>query len=90
MDPIEEQKEQWNELKRHTPEKMRLARAALAEIMAGADVFEAIRSHPITAPGGGYIGKQMLVAAYREMVAAGDASNIRPGRKSWEGRPNMR
>ena len=72
MGPIEEQKQQWNDLKRHTPEKKRLARAALADIIAGAEVFDAIRSHPITAEGGGYIGKQMLVAAYREMVAAGE------------------
>ena len=69
---FEEQKEIWNDLKKHTPEKKRLARAALAEIRAGAKVFDAIRSHPITAEGGGYIGKQMLVAAYREMVNTGE------------------
>jgi len=72
MDPFEEQKEAWNDLKRHTPEKKHLARLALEDIRNGAKVFEALRSHPITAEGGGYIGKQMLVAVYREMVEAGE------------------
>ena len=62
----------WHQLKRHTPEKMALAEAALEDIQAGMPVFEAIRRHPITAPGGGYIGKQMLVAAYRRQVASGE------------------
>lgn len=72
MDSLKNQVENWNELKRHTPEKLNLARAALKEIQQGVKVFEAIRRHPITAEGGGYIGKQMLVAVYREMVAAGE------------------
>jgi len=72
MDSLNNQVENWNELKRHTPEKLNLARAALKEIQQGVKVFEAIRRHPITAEGGGYIGKQMLVAVYREMVAAGE------------------
>ena len=71
-DRLEEQREIWNDLKQHTPEKKRLARAALADIRGGAKVFDAIRSHPITAEGGGYIGKQMLVAVYREMVENGE------------------
>ena len=71
-DWLEEQRENWNELKQHTPEKKRLARAALADIRGGTKVFDAIRSHPITAEGGGYIGKQMLVAVYREMVESGE------------------
>ncbi len=72
MDTWKEQIEDWNERKRHTPEKKKLARAALADIMQGVKVFDAIRQHPITAEGGGYIGKQMLVAVYREMVAKGE------------------
>ncbi len=71
-DWLEEQRENWNELKQHTPEKKQLARAALADIRGGSKVFDAIRSHPITAEGGGYIGKQMLVAVYREMVESGE------------------
>ena len=66
------QAEAWQELKRHTPEKMALARAALEEIKEGLPVFEAIRRHPITAEGGGYIGKQVLVAAYRQLVRSGE------------------
>ncbi len=72
MDSLNNQVEQWNERKRHTPEKLELARAALEDIQQGMKVFEAIRRHPITAEGGGYIGKQMLVAAYREMVELGE------------------
>ena len=72
MDSLKDQIENWNELKRHTPEKLELARAALNEIQQGAKVFDAIRNHPITAEGGGYIGKQMLVAVYRDMVESGE------------------
>jgi elongator complex protein 3 len=72
MDSLKNQLENWNELKRHTPEKLELARAALNEIQQGVKVFDAIRNHPITAEGGGYIGKQMLVAVYREMVESGE------------------
>jgi len=72
MDTLKDQIEDWNERKRHTPEKLELARAALNDIQQGMKVFEAIRRHPITAEGGGYIGKHLLVAAYREMVEAGE------------------
>lgn len=60
----------WYQARRYTPEKMRLARKALEEIRAGREVFDAIRRHPL--PGGdGYLGKHMLVAAYRQMVDEG-------------------
>ncbi|HSG26265.1 MAG TPA: tRNA uridine(34) 5-carboxymethylaminomethyl modification radical SAM/GNAT enzyme Elp3 [Anaerolineales bacterium] len=72
MDTLKDQIEDWNERKRHTPEKLELARAALNDIQQGMKVFEAIRRHPITAEGGGYIGKHLLVAAYREMVETGE------------------
>src|SRR3972149_9651903 len=55
--------------KRATPERMLRARAALDEIRAGAAVFEAISHHPLE--GGGFVGKQVLVAAYRELVQSG-------------------
>ncbi|HKJ26527.1 MAG TPA: tRNA uridine(34) 5-carboxymethylaminomethyl modification radical SAM/GNAT enzyme Elp3 [Anaerolineales bacterium] len=72
MDSQKEQLKEWKKLKRHTPEKKALAREALQEIQEGESVFEAIRHHPIQSPGGGYIGKQMLVAVYREMVENGE------------------
>ncbi len=72
MDSLKNQIKEWNELKRHTPEKLELARAALSDIQEGMKVLEAIRRHPITAEGGGYIGKQMLVAVYRTMVETGE------------------
>ncbi len=73
MDPFEEQKEAWNDLKRHTPEKKRLARRCPGRYPQwGRRSLRPSAAHPITAEGGGYIGKQMLVAVYREMVAAGE------------------
>ncbi|MDH3943669.1 MAG: tRNA uridine(34) 5-carboxymethylaminomethyl modification radical SAM/GNAT enzyme Elp3 [Anaerolineae bacterium] len=70
-DTLHAQNSEWLENKRHTPEKMVLARLALEDVRAGVDVFEAIKKHPIQAEGGGYIGKQMLVAAYTQLVEAG-------------------
>lgn len=65
---LQAQSEEWLELKRHTPEKMALARLALEEVRQGVEVFEAIKHHPMTGKGGGYIAKQNLVAVYRQMV----------------------
>jgi elongator complex protein 3 len=59
----------WQDAKKATPERLLLARAALDEIRAGAPVFEAISHHPLR--DGGFVGKQMLVAAYRELVETG-------------------
>ena len=70
--PTDTRAEEWNELKRHTPEKLALARLALEEIRDGVEVFEAIRRHPMKTEGGGYIGKQMLVATYRQLVDSGE------------------
>jgi len=64
--------EEWYERKRHTPEKLALARLALEEIREGEDVFEAIRHHPLSGEDGGYIGKQMLVAVYNQLVDSGE------------------
>lgn len=71
--------EEWYQRKRHTPEKRALARLALEDIRQGMDVFEAIRRHPITGKDGGYIGKQMLVAIYRQLVESGE----------WEADPSL-
>ena len=62
----------WNEARQSTPERMQRAFAALEDIRAGMDVFEAIKRHPLQSEGGGFIGKHMLVAAYRELVELGD------------------
>ena len=72
MDPFEEQKEAWNDLKRHTPEKNVWRGLHWLISVVGWQSLMLFDSHPITAKGGGYIGKQMLVAVYREMVAAGE------------------
>ncbi len=70
-DTLHAQKREWLEIKRHTPEKMALARLALEDVRAGVEVFDAIKKHPIQAEGGGYIGKQMLVAVYNQLVETG-------------------
>ncbi|NPV55664.1 MAG: tRNA uridine(34) 5-carboxymethylaminomethyl modification radical SAM/GNAT enzyme Elp3 [Anaerolineae bacterium] len=46
------------------------ARAALEDIRAGVAMQRAVLNHPL--PGGGVIGKHVLVAAYRQLVAQGD------------------
>jgi elongator complex protein 3 len=72
------QDEDWYEHKRLTPERMAQARAALLAVQSGENVMDAIRHNPIPAEvGGGYINKQMLVQAYREMVE-GDEINEDP------------
>ena len=63
------EKEIWLKSREVTPEKMRLARLALAEIRAGEDALTALKHHPTS---DGYIGKYALVAAYNEMVANGE------------------
>ncbi|MBX3048081.1 MAG: tRNA uridine(34) 5-carboxymethylaminomethyl modification radical SAM/GNAT enzyme Elp3 [Anaerolineales bacterium] len=60
----------WEQAKRATPERLALARAALEDIRAGKPVFEALSRHPLA--GGGFVGKQMLVAVYRQLVDSGE------------------
>ncbi len=67
---FEEKKQRWKQAKEVTPEKMALARQALADVRAGMSAVRALRRHPL--PGGGYLGKSFLVMAYREMVAQGE------------------
>jgi elongator complex protein 3 len=62
----------WSKAREHTPERMERALEALYDIRAGQDVKEAVRRHPLQSEGGGFVGKQMLVAAYRELVELGD------------------
>jgi elongator complex protein 3 len=64
--------ENWRISHLATPDKMVIARAVLKEIQSGHPVMDALRRHPL--PGGGYLNKAVLVAAYHEMVAAGEFS----------------
>jgi len=59
----------WLEARRHTPEMLALARKVLEEVRSGRRVAEAVRRHPL--PQGGYLGKHVLVAAYRQLVQSG-------------------
>lgn len=63
-------KQKWLEVHALTPERMEIARVALDEIREGKPVLKALRSHPL--PRGGYLGKHMLVAVYKQMVANGE------------------
>jgi elongator complex protein 3 len=60
----------WLELRKHTPEKMATAREVLEEVRSGRKVSDAIRRHPL--PDGGYVGKHMLVAIYRQLTENGE------------------
>src|SRR5512138_2513467 len=60
----------WVDLHTIKPEWLILARRVLDEVQAGEPVMAALRRHPLE--DGGYLGKYVLVAAYHEMVRAGD------------------
>ncbi|MFQ5616170.1 MAG: elongator complex protein 3 [Anaerolineales bacterium] len=66
------QQNAWWQARKYTPEKMAAARAALDDVCAGLPVFEAIKRHPLKGQGGGYVGKQFLIAAYRQAVEMGE------------------
>jgi elongator complex protein 3 len=63
-------KRKWQKNHALTPEKLAIAREVLAEIQEGSKVMDSVRGHPI--PSGGYLGKHVLVAAYNQMVDAGE------------------
>ncbi len=63
---ITERQRRWRLQNALTPQKLELARLILEEIRAGRDVMESLRDHPL--PGGGYLPKAALVAAYRQMT----------------------
>lgn len=67
---MDEKRQSWIALRQVTPEKLAVAREILADIRAGDSVTAAVRRRPL--PGGGYISKNLLVAAYRELVAEGE------------------
>ncbi len=60
----------WQEQRQYTPEKLALASQALVEVRRGRSVTDALRRHPL--PDGGYMGKHLLVAAYRSLVESGE------------------
>ena len=61
---------EWQEKLQYTPETLAMARQALEEIRAGAEVLKTLRRHAL--PEGGYLAKHMLVAAYRRLVESGE------------------
>ncbi len=62
--------EAWVQAHTIKPEWLDLARDVMAEVQGGRPVTEALRRHPLE--DGGYLGKYVLVAAYQEMVRAGE------------------
>ncbi len=60
----------WLKARKYTPEKLELARQILEEIRSGRQVMDAMRHYPL--PGGGYLGKHVLVAAYRNLIENGE------------------
>ena len=51
------------------PENLELARQVLEDVRSGRQVLDAMRHYPL--PEGGYLGKHVLVAAYRRLVESG-------------------
>ena len=60
----------WHKMRNYTPEKLILARQVLEEVRAGRKVVEAVGRYPL--PEGGYIGKHILVAVYRQLTESGE------------------
>ena len=60
----------WQKKRKYSPDQFELARHVLAEIKDGMEVKEAVRKNPL--PEGGYIGKHLLVAVYRELIENGE------------------
>ncbi len=75
-----EKQQAWVDMHVIKPEWLVLARRVMTEIQAGKPVMDALRRHPLQ--NGGYLGKYVLVAAYHEMVRAGE---LRPDTRLLEG-----
>src|SRR4030067_2805360 len=70
MGRMMEKRDGWQG-REYTVEKIALARRILEEVRAGRRVAEAVGRNPL--PGGvGYLGKHMLVAAYRQLIESGE------------------
>jgi elongator complex protein 3 len=71
-DILDTRREAWWQARRYTPEMLEMAREVLEEVREGVPVFDALRRYPL--PEGGYLGKHVLVAAYRGLVESGEWS----------------
>ena len=61
----------WILTKTYSSEKIALAKRILEQVNAGSSLDEAVRNNPL--PGGeGYLGKNVLVAAYTRLVESGE------------------
>jgi len=60
----------WQQARQINPEKLIIAREILVEVRRGADVLKTLRRHPL--PGGGFLSKSILVAAYYQLVEQGE------------------
>jgi elongator complex protein 3 len=68
-DLLDTRRAAWWQARRYTPEKLELARQVLEDVREGVPVFDAIRRYPLAE--GGYLGKHVLVAAYRSLTETG-------------------
>ena len=69
-DLLEPRREAWWQARRYTPTMLELARRVLEDVRQGTPVFDAIRRYPRAE--GGYLGKHVLVAAYRSLTESGE------------------
>jgi elongator complex protein 3 len=61
----------WMLTRDYSPEKIALAQRVLEQVRSGIHVEDAVRKYPL--PGGdGYLGKNVLVAAYTQLVQTGE------------------
>ena len=60
----------WLEQRKYTPEKLAVARQVLEAVRSGRKVVDAVRLYPLA--DGGYVGKHMLVAVYRQLTSSGE------------------
>ena len=61
----------WIQTKNYSPQKIALAQRILEQVNSGTGLEEAVRNNPL--PGGeGYLGKNVLVAAYTQLVESGE------------------
>lgn len=63
-------REDWLKSRKYSAEMLSEARQILEEVRLGAQVERALRRHP--SPGGGYLAKHVLVAAYHQLVEQGE------------------
>ena len=61
--------EDWMKNRHYSAETLETAKDVLKKIRAGMAVEDAVRKNPVS--DGGYLGKHVLVAAYRSLVAEG-------------------